>query len=189
MVEAYATVRQTAHRQAGTAGSEEAHSQDNRLRGEITLAYKLGKGSLRELTGVHPQLVAVFKCAITITEQDFTIHDGMRTRAEQQEYVRTGVSQTMNSKHLPQEDGFGHAGDLVPYINRRLRWEWPPIFLIAVAVRTAAQSLQVPVVWGGCWKRLDNCETSPEVMVAEYIALKQRQGRLPFPDGPHYELG
>ena len=39
----------------------------------------LGEKSLKELVGVDPRLVAVVKRAIELTEQDFSVHDGIRT--------------------------------------------------------------------------------------------------------------
>lgn len=152
------------------------------------MAYKLGRHSLKELSNVHPDLVRVVKRAIAITEQDFTVHDGGRTIEEQREYVRRGVSQTMKSNHLVQEDGYGHAVDLVPYINRRLRWELEACYAIALAMRQAAKELKVQLRWGGCWRRLDTSDLDPALMVKEYISKRRRQGRRPFVDAPHYEL-
>lgn len=152
------------------------------------MTYHLGRGSLAELKGVHPNLSAVVHRSIKITEVDFSVHDGIRTLLEQEEYVARGVSTTMQSKHLTQGDGYGHAVDLVPYINGRLRWEWPPIYKIAEAVRRAAEELEVPIRWGGCWDRLDGDTRSPELMVEEYVSRRRRQGRRAFLDGPHYEL-
>lgn len=150
--------------------------------------YKLGRGSKRELKGVHPDMVRVVKYAIDITEADFTVHDGIRLYSEQLEYVRSGVSRTMNSKHLPQTDGFGHAVDLVPYINGKLRWEWPPIYRIAEAVRQAADDLGVPVRWGGTWNALNGTTEKPEQLLAQAQARRAAVGRKHFADGPHFEL-
>ena len=108
--------------------------------------YKLGKASLNELIGVHPDLVKVVEKAIQITAQDFGVHDGLRTLAEQQKYVASGASKTMDSRHLT-----GHAVDLVPYINGKLRWEWEPIYIIADAVRSSAKQLNVHLICGGAW--------------------------------------
>lgn len=135
--------------------------------------YKLGSHSLRELQGVHPTLVTVVKHAIEITEQDFTVFDGIRTEAEQREYVARGVSKTMNSRHLT-----GHAVDLVPWINNRLRWEWEPIFVIAVAMQRAAKDLETPIRWGGSWTRIDNTDKTPKELKAAHDGW----------DGPHFEL-
>lgn len=152
------------------------------------MTYFLGRRSLRELRGVHPQLVTVVKHAISITTQDFSVHDGLRTLKEQEEYMARGVSQTLNSKHLPQPDGHGHAVDLVPYINGKLRWEWDAIYPIAEAIKATARSLGVPIRWGGCWLRLDDAIASPTELVDMYVAMKKTQGKKAFIDGPHYEL-
>lgn len=156
------------------------------------MAYSLGEKSLAELEGVHPKLVDVVKRAIEITEQDFSVHDGLRTVAEQREYVRRGVSKTMNSKHMKQPDGFGHAVDLVPYINGQLRWEWKPIFVIAAAVQKAAEEQSAALIWGGCWDRAFNdLPASPdeiEKAVNSYVARRRAAGKTAFIDGPHFQL-
>ena len=152
------------------------------------MAYRLGKKSLSELRGVHPDVVKVVKRAIEITEQDFSVHDGLRTEREQREYVRRGVSRTMKSKHLKQADGRGHAVDLVPYINGKLRWEWDAIWDIAEAVQQAAKELGVKLRWGGAWRRIDNTNQTPRQMVDDYKAKQRAQGRRAFLDGPHFEL-
>ena len=100
------------------------------------------------------------------------------------ELVRRGVSKTMESRHVT-----GHAVDLVPYINRKLRWEWEPIYVIADAVRTAARELDTPIRWGGAWDRLlTELDDTPEDIVQDYAERRRAQGRRPFLDGPHYEL-
>lgn len=150
--------------------------------------YTLGPKSLAELQGVHPRLVEVVNRAILITKQDFAVHDGLRTPEEQARLVQAGASQTMNSKHRQQPDGFGHAVDLVPYINGKLRWEWPPLYLIAEAVRTAAEELSVRVRWGGNWAELNQSRKPAHILVSEYVALRKSIGRTAFIDGPHFEL-
>ena len=145
---------------------------------------KLGKHSKSELVGVNDDLVAIVEKAIEITEQDFTVHDGIRTLKEQTELVRLGASKTMNSRHLT-----GHAVDLVPYINGKLRWEWIPIYTIANAMRKAAQHYQIPIVWGGAWDvDFTNSKNSPEAIVSAYVARRKKQGKKAFIDGPHFEL-
>jgi peptidoglycan L-alanyl-D-glutamate endopeptidase CwlK len=141
------------------------------------MTFSLGRKSLAELQGVHPDMVAVVRRAIRLTTQDFAVHDGIRTIQEQREYVRRGASKTMNSKHLTQKDGYGHAVDLVPYINGQLRWEWRPIYAIAEAMRTAAGELGVVIHWGG---------------FKGFARLTGTTGRIVTHtgwDGPHFELG
>lgn len=147
-------------------------------------AFKLGARSKRELNGVHPDLVGVVKRALELTPVDFSVHDGKRTEAEQREFVRRGVSKTMKSRHLT-----GHAVDLVPFINGQLRWEWPPIYKIAEAVRQAAQEQGVPIEWGGVWdRRWDKAEGKPEAEVESYVARRRKKGLKAFIDGPHFQL-
>jgi peptidoglycan L-alanyl-D-glutamate endopeptidase CwlK len=152
------------------------------------MMFKLGRGSMRELCNVHPGLVNVVERAITLTPIDFGVHDGIRTIAEQRALVNAGASRTMNSKHLIQEDGWGHAVDLVPYINGKLRWEWAPIYKIAEAVRAAALKEQIRLRWGGCWCELTATEQPAEQLVQAYVAKRKAAGRSAFIDGPHYEL-
>ena len=146
--------------------------------------YKLGKASLNELIGVHPDLVKVVEKAIQITAQDFGVHDGLRTLAEQQKYVASGASKTMDSRHLT-----GHAVDLVPYINGKLRWEWEPIYIIADAVRSSAKQLNVPLIWGGAWDiDFTKSSDSTEDLVQDYVNRRRAANKKAFIDGPHFEL-
>lgn len=156
----------------------------------MSSGFVFGRKSLSELDGVHPDLVKVAHRALELTEVDFTVHDGLRSIETQRRYVDSGRSKTMNSKHLKQRDGWGHAVDLVPYDGGRLKWEWRLVYPIAEAVRQAAIELGVGVRWGGCWGRLDKAGStlSTEDLVSAYIAERRSQGRIPFADGPHYEI-
>lgn len=146
--------------------------------------FKLGTRSRKELDGVMPELVSVVERAIQISIQDFAVHDGIRTLAEQQKHVASGVSKTLESRHLT-----GHAVDLVPFVNGKLRWEMEPIYRIADAVRMAAKELQVPIRWGGAWD-VDFTESTdpPEELVEDYVARRRAAGKKAFIDGPHFEL-
>lgn len=153
------------------------------------MSYTLGAKSKAALVGVHPDLVRVVQRAIELTEQDFTVFEGLRTAATQEEYLRRGVTRTRNSKHLKQPDGFGHAVDLVPWVGGTPRWEWPPIYKIARAMDDAAQALNVKLVWGGVWdKRMDQYGGSAAAIEAEVQAYCRRHPGPDFIDGPHYQL-
>lgn len=146
--------------------------------------FTLSPRSIKELQGVHPDLVALVQKAIQICSQDFAVHDGMRTAAEQRQLVGAGASQTMDSRHIT-----GHAVDLVPYVNGKLRWEWDPIYVIADAMRIAARQLGTPLRWGGAWDVDFTASTeAPEDLVAGYVTRRRQQGLRAFIDGPHYEL-
>lgn len=109
--------------------------------------FKLGSRSLSRLKGLNSDLVLVVKRAIELTEVDFAVLEGLRTRSRQLELVRAGASQTMNSRHLT-----GHAVDLGAYVNGKVRWDWPLYYKIAGAMKRAARELEVPLEWGGDWK-------------------------------------
>lgn len=108
------------------------------------MTYQLGTRSLQNLSGVHPDLVAVVKKAIETSEQDFTVLEGIRNINRQRELVKTGKSTTMNSRHLT-----GHAVDLAPW---PISWEWEGFYPIADAMKQAAEELEVDLKWGGDWK-------------------------------------
>ncbi|MEY2633058.1 MAG: hypothetical protein RIR00_1712 [Pseudomonadota bacterium] len=148
------------------------------------MSFKLGRTSLNELQGVHPDLVKVVNRAIEISTQDFSVHDGIRTQEEQKKLYASGASQTLDSRHIT-----GHAVDLVPYIAGKLRWEWDPIYKIAEAMRVAARELKVPIRWGGAWDvLLTESDETPEEMVVSYGARRRAAGHKVFIDGPHFEL-
>jgi len=152
--------------------------------------FQLGHRSKGELVGVHDDLINVVYRAIQLTLQDFSVHDGLRQLAEQIEYVRTGASKTLKSKHLKQSDGFGHAVDLVPYVNGKLRWEWPLIYKMAEAMHRAAEEEGVTLRWGAVWDRTFN-ELDPtdlEGEVRKYATRRRKAGKRAFLDGPHFEL-
>ena len=52
------------------------------------MGYKLGQKSLSNLKGVHPDLVKVVKRAIELTECDFTITEGLRTKERQAQLLK-----------------------------------------------------------------------------------------------------
>lgn len=154
------------------------------------MSYKLGPKSLDRLAGVHPDLVRVVRRAIDLTSQDFSVHEGLRSKATQADYVKRGASRTMNSLHLLQPDGFGHAVDLVPYAGGQLRWEWPLIYPIAAAMQRAAIEVGVALTWGGVWDRNFNLlQKDAGGMAAEVSAYCVRHPGPDFIDGPHYQLG
>lgn len=118
--------------------------------------YQLSQRSLGRLVGVHPDLVAVVKQAMLRTPVEFTVVEGGRTIARQRENVARGVSQTMDSYHLPQADGLSHAVDLAPLIDGAIPWkDWQAFVDLAGVVKACAAELGVPVEWGGEWKMQD----------------------------------
>jgi len=113
------------------------------------MTFALGAKSLDRLKGVHPDLIAVVKRAIALTEIDFTVTEGLRTRERQRELVAAGASQTMKSRHIT-----GHAVDLAALVGGEVRWDWPLYAKLATAMKAAALQINVPLEWGGDWKSL-----------------------------------
>lgn len=109
--------------------------------------YTLSTKSVYRLDGVHPDLVRVVERAIGLTEVDFVVLEGVRTKERQALLKTIGASQTMNSRHLT-----GHAVDLGALLNKEVRWDWPLYHKIAAAMKRAAIDLDVPIVWGGDWR-------------------------------------
>lgn len=110
------------------------------------MSYQLGKRSKKRLEGVHPDLRKVVERAIEITEVDFTVLEGLRTKKRQKKLVRIGASRTMNSRHLT-----GHAVDLGAWVDGTVDWSWPLYHKIADAMKDAAEELEVELEWGGDW--------------------------------------
>lgn len=110
------------------------------------MTYNLSKKSRDRLAGVHQDLVKVVERTIEITEIDFVVLEGVRSKTRQEQLVKAGASQTMRSRHLT-----GHAVDLGAYVAGSVRWDWPLYHKLAVAVKQAAAELQVPIEWGGDW--------------------------------------
>jgi len=89
-------------------------------------------------------MVAVVELAISISEVDFTVLEGIRNINRQRELFKAGKSTTMNSRHIT-----GHAVDLAPW---PISWEWEDFYPIADAMKAAAEELEIDIVWGGDWK-------------------------------------
>ena len=149
------------------------------------MAFKLSKRSLDRLSGVDHKLQEVIKLAISYTNVDFGVTEGLRTVERQRELVAKGASQTMQSNHIT-----GRAVDVVAYIGDRISWEATLYDNIADAVKMAAQELGVSIRWGAAWQ-VDNIAEYDGTMqnaTDEYVALRRSQGRRPFMDYPHFEL-
>lgn len=108
--------------------------------------FYLGRKSRERLAGVHPDLVIVLATAIQVTDIDFAVIEGLRTKARQKILVEQGASLTMDSRHLT-----GHAVDIAPYIDGRIRWDWPLYEKLAVTIKYTAENCRIPIEWGGDW--------------------------------------
>ena len=111
------------------------------------MSFALSKKSKEKLEGIDMRLVRLVEQAITETEIDFTVLEGLRTPERQQQLVNDGFSQTMKSKHLT-----GHAVDLGAIVDGKLSWDKKHYPAIAVAMKRAAADQNVKIRWGGDFK-------------------------------------
>jgi peptidoglycan L-alanyl-D-glutamate endopeptidase CwlK len=111
------------------------------------MTYRFSERSARNLAGVHPHLIAVAAMALSRSEVDFVITEGVRTQARQAELVASGASRTMRSRHLS-----GHAIDVAAWVGGGVRWDWPLYERIAAAFEESSVLLDIPIVWGGSWQ-------------------------------------
>lgn len=89
----------------------------------------------------------VVERALSLSEVDFGITEGVRSLERQKELVASGKSQTMRSYHLR-----GNAVDVVAYVDGKVSWDWKYYEQIAKAFKEAAKELDVKITWGGDWK-------------------------------------
>ena len=110
---------------------------------------KFSTFSLNNLKDVHPDLVRLANAVlIKYPEYDIVVLDGLRDLETQKRYVEKGVSKTLNSKHLRQDDGYSHAIDIKP-----ATYKWTePIYkwrLFAQHVKDTADELGINILSGG----------------------------------------
>jgi peptidoglycan L-alanyl-D-glutamate endopeptidase CwlK len=127
---------------------------------------KFSKRSQDRLNTCHPLLRKVFE--EVVKKVDCTIIEGVRTVETQKEYVRTGKSTTMNSKHLPQADGTSWAVDCIAY---PVEWDnWQRNYMFAGYVKGVAHSMGIDLRMGADWD-------------GDFTTKDQK-----FHDLPHFEL-
>lgn len=121
--------------------------------------FVFGSRSLERLKGVHPNLVKVVKRALELSDVDFTVLEGVRTKQRQLQLFAQGrttaapvVTWTKTSNHfVNKKTGFGHAVDLAPV---PIDWNNTKAFdLMAKAMFAASKELGIPIRWGADWDR------------------------------------
>lgn len=135
--------------------------------------YKLSERSLNSLKGVNPSLVKVVERAIELTEQDFLVLEGVRSK--EQCYINYGKGRTVaqcSAKGVPTKYAqpslskvtwlnnplaskhvTGNAVDLVP---SPVDWNTISKFTtISKAMKQAAKELGIDLEWGGDWTKKD----------------------------------
>ena len=128
--------------------------------------FKLKKESLKNLEGIHPNLVMIMAESIKTSLYEFSIVDGIRTVERQQNLYlkgreKPGVIVTnadgikYKSNHQIKNDGYGYAVDLYPYINGKIRTSYDKykkeFEAIAEHILKKAKKFNIDIVWGGHW--------------------------------------
>lgn len=136
--------------------------------------FKLSQRSLNRLAGVNENLVNVVKRAIEISEVDFMVIEGLRTKQRQEELYAQGrtkpgkvVTWTMKSKHID-----GLAVDIAP-CNKDGSINWNDLKMfdkMADAMFKAAKELNINIRHGADWNM---------------NGIKREKGET---DSPHFEL-
>lgn len=126
------------------------------------MTFRFSQRSIDRMSGVHPDLVKVAHRALEMSPIDFGISQGVRTLEEQKRLYAQGrtapgpiVTWTMNSLHLKQADGFGHAIDVLAYVKGKVSWDEKLYEEIAEPFKTAAAVLGIDLVCGADWQPSD----------------------------------
>ena len=106
----------------------------------------MNQRSVKNLQGVHPDLVRVIYRANELDPDSSVVIAGLRTHSRQAELFARKATRTMKSRHLT-----GHAVDLMALVNGEGRWDWPLYAELAKTVKEAARIEGVPITWGGDW--------------------------------------
>lgn len=145
------------------------------------MGYVFSGTSKNRLTGLRPELIEVNERALGYGLMDFTVVRGVATLEQQGALYAQGrepldkvnerrkavgwaaitarenakrVTWTMNSNHLLQQDGYGHAYDVAPYFDGAIQWNDIEAFnFLATLHLRAAMELGVRLGWGGHWTK------------------------------------
>ena len=117
------------------------------------MSYAPGSASLRNLDGGCNDIVAIVMQAYEYVEVDMSVIETRRSEEQQRANIKNGVSWTMDSDHLREdEDGSGvQAVDLYPWVDGATSHDPEHYKLIAKAMFRAASQLGVSIEWGGFW--------------------------------------
>ena len=126
---------------------------------------EFGTSSRKKLETCHPDLMAL--CELVIETYDFTVLEGYRSDARQEELFRQNKSKLRAGQSKHNNDP-SLAVDIAPY---PIDWEnTQRFYLLAGMMFQAAADLGLRIRWGGDWDR-------------DWIHTDQT-----FHDLPHFEL-
>ena len=155
------------------AGLSPKHTVEEKKEEKKLSNFKLSQRSLNSLNGVDPKLVKVVKRAIAITEQDFIVIEGLRTREQMMINYGKGRTAAQLAVHgipasyaKPKEAkvtwlnnpfASNHAkGKAVDIVPNPVDWNDISKFKkINEAMQAAAKELGVKLSYGGDWTKKD----------------------------------
>ena len=147
--------------------------ENNSTQEVVVSKYKLSERSLKSLEGVDPNLVKIVKRAIEITEQDFIVIEGLRTKEQMMINYGKGRTASQLAVHgipasyaKPKEAkvtwlnnpfASNHAkGKAVDIVPAPVTWDDLNKFkLINEAMQAAAKELGIKLSYGGDWTKKD----------------------------------
>lgn len=118
--------------------------------------------SLTRLDQAHPQLRKLFIEAAKKCPVDIEISEVSRSKARQEQLLKAGATQTMNSRHIPKkphhswygEKPVSHAVDFFVTVEGKVRWDTPLYVRAGEHIEQVAKKLGIAIVWGWRWKTL-----------------------------------
>ena len=120
----------------------------------MTYSFSVKSLNLLNHPKFSPTLRLLMLEAIKDTPLDFTVLETVRTREQQIQNVKKGVSKTLKSRHIPDSNisRYSEAVDIAPY---PIDWKDLNRFRkLSEHIKKKAVQLGIPITWGGDWKSL-----------------------------------
>jgi peptidoglycan L-alanyl-D-glutamate endopeptidase CwlK len=111
--------------------------------------FNFGERSLKNLQGVHHDLVMLMEESIKDSPYDFAITEGVRSPERQRELYAQGKSLTLMSRHLT-----GKAVDIMVYVDGKGTWELKYYKVVTDHIKVKAKELDVEIICGIDWRSL-----------------------------------
>lgn len=122
----------------------------------MTSNYGPGPASLEKLGDLCDDMVRVIMLAYKHSDVDFSVVETRRDREQQQRNIDRGVSWTMDSDHLREDESCERNGvlaaDIYPWVGGQTDMSEKYQLLVAKAMFRAAGEAGVQIKWGGFWK-------------------------------------
>lgn len=130
----------------------------------MSAAYKYGRHSRAVLATLHPKLRELVQAVLEY--RDHKLLRGVRDVAEQAGYVEAGLSQTMDSRHLPgggyrdpsdvlkaeaEFPDLAYAVDMTVFHHGKVSYVKREVAYFMGYVQAKADELGIEIRWGGDW--------------------------------------